>query len=42
MTLERGGRFMAHLVMVEVDDDGNSASWGEHVTDEEYNAAPTS
>jgi hypothetical protein len=23
------------------DDDGNSATWGEHVTDEEYNAAPT-
>ena len=35
-------RFMTHLAMVEVDDEGNSATWGEHVTDEEYNAAPTS
>ena len=31
-------RFMTHLAMVEVDDEGNSATWGEHVTDEEYNA----
>jgi quercetin dioxygenase-like cupin family protein len=35
-------RFMTHLAMVEVDDEGNSATWGEHVTDEEYNAAPAS
>lgn len=35
-------RFMTHLAMLEVDDEGNSATWGEHVTDEEYNAAPTS
>jgi len=28
--------------MVEVDDEGTSATWGEHVTDEEYNAAPAS
>jgi quercetin dioxygenase-like cupin family protein len=34
-------RFMTHLAMFEVDDDGNSATWGEHVTDEEYSAAPT-
>jgi hypothetical protein len=33
---------MTHLAMLEVDDEGNSAAWGEHVTDEEYNAAPTS
>jgi quercetin dioxygenase-like cupin family protein len=32
-------RFMAHLAMLEVDDQGNSATWGEHVTDEEYAAA---
>src|SRR3954454_9616537 len=31
-------RFMTHLAMVEVDDEGNAATWGEHVTDEEYNA----
>jgi quercetin dioxygenase-like cupin family protein len=33
-------RFMAHLAMVQVDDEGNSATWGEHVTDAEYAAAP--
>ena len=31
-------RFMTHLALLDVDDDGNSATWGEHVTDEEYNA----
>lgn len=34
------GRFMTHLAMLEVDDDGNAATWGAHVTDEEYGAAP--
>ena len=29
-------RFMTHLAMLEVDDEGNSATWGDHVTDEEY------
>ncbi len=33
------GRFMTHLAMMDVDDDGNNATWGEHVTDQEYNAA---
>jgi len=33
-------RFMTHIAMVEVDDAGTSATWGEHVTDEEYAAAP--
>jgi len=33
-------RFMSHISMVEVDDEGNSATWGPHVTDEEYSAAP--
>ena len=32
---------MTHLAMAEVDDDGNSATWAEHVSDEEYGAAPT-
>jgi hypothetical protein len=27
--------------MLQVDDEGNSARWGDHVTDEEYAAAPT-
>jgi quercetin dioxygenase-like cupin family protein len=33
-------RFMAHLAMLDVDEAGNNATWGEHVSDEEYNAAP--
>jgi quercetin dioxygenase-like cupin family protein len=33
-------RFMTHLAMLEVDDAGNPATWGDHVTDEEYSAAP--
>jgi quercetin dioxygenase-like cupin family protein len=31
-------RFMTHLAMLEVDESGNVADWGEHVTDEQYNA----
>jgi quercetin dioxygenase-like cupin family protein len=33
-------RLMTHLAMLEVDDEGNPATWGDHVTDEEYAAAP--
>jgi quercetin dioxygenase-like cupin family protein len=33
-------RFMTHVAMLEVDDDGNPATWGEQVTDEEYATAP--
>jgi quercetin dioxygenase-like cupin family protein len=33
-------RFMAHLAMLEVDDGGRAAAWGDHVSDEEYGAAP--
>jgi quercetin dioxygenase-like cupin family protein len=33
-------RFMTHLAMLEVDDDGNAATWGERVSEEEYAAAP--
>jgi quercetin dioxygenase-like cupin family protein len=33
-------RFMLHLAIVQVDDEGTSATWGDHVTDEEYGAAP--
>ena len=32
-------RFMTHLAMLEVDDEGNPAIWGDHVTDQEYGAA---
>lgn len=33
-------RFMTHLAMVDVDANGNAATWGDHVTDAEYAAAP--
>ena len=33
-------RLMVHVAMLDVDDDGNNATWGAHVTDEEYAAAP--
>jgi quercetin dioxygenase-like cupin family protein len=29
-------RFMTHLALVQVDDEGNNATWLDHVTDEEY------
>lgn len=32
-------RFMTHLAMLDVDESGNSATWGPHVGDEEYTAA---
>ncbi len=31
-------RFMSHLSVVQVAEDGTSATWGDHVTDEEYAA----
>ena len=33
-------RFMAHLAMLEVDEEGKTAAWGDHVSDDEYRAAP--
>jgi len=33
-------RFMTHIAMQEVDGQGSPVAWGEHVTHEEYNAAP--
>jgi quercetin dioxygenase-like cupin family protein len=35
-------RFMTHIAMQQVDDGGSAVTWGEHVSDEEYNAAPAS
>ena len=29
-------RFMSHLALLDVDDDGIPAAWGQHVTDAEY------
>jgi len=34
-------RFMTHIAMLDLDDKGNSATWGPHVTDAEYAAAPS-
>ena len=31
-----------HLAMLEVDGEGNTATWGEHVSDAEYTVAPGS
>ncbi len=33
--------FMTHLSMLELDDQGNGATWGAHVSDAEYGAPPT-
>jgi len=33
-------RFMTHIAMLQLDDAGNNATWLDHVTDEEYAAAP--
>jgi quercetin dioxygenase-like cupin family protein len=33
-------RFMTHLAMQQADDQGNAVTWGQHVTDEEYDSAP--
>jgi quercetin dioxygenase-like cupin family protein len=33
-------RFMTHIAIVDVDEEGNAATWGDHVTDEEYLAEP--
>jgi quercetin dioxygenase-like cupin family protein len=35
-------RFMTHLAIQEIDDQGSFVTWGKHVTDEEYNAARAS
>jgi quercetin dioxygenase-like cupin family protein len=33
-------RFMTHLAMQQLDEQGTAVNWAEHVTDEEYNAEP--
>jgi quercetin dioxygenase-like cupin family protein len=33
-------RFMVHVAIQEADESGSAVTWGEHVTDEEYAAAP--
>lgn len=32
-------RFMTHIAMLEVDDEGKNATWGPHLTEEEYASA---
>jgi quercetin dioxygenase-like cupin family protein len=34
-------RFVTHIAMLDVDDKGNPAIWGPHVSDQEYAAAPS-
>ncbi|HUZ86788.1 MAG TPA: cupin domain-containing protein [Candidatus Baltobacterales bacterium] len=34
-------RLMTHIAMLDVDEGGNSATWGPHVSDSEYAAAPS-
>jgi quercetin dioxygenase-like cupin family protein len=34
-------RLMTHIAIQEADDTGSPVNWGKHVTDEEYNRAPT-
>lgn len=33
-------RFMAHIAIAQVDDQGSPVTWGRHVTDEEYDQRP--
>jgi quercetin dioxygenase-like cupin family protein len=33
-------RFMAHVAMQQADDEGSTVTWGDHVSDAEYAAAP--
>jgi quercetin dioxygenase-like cupin family protein len=35
-------RLMTHIAMHQVDEQGSAVTWGEHVSDEQYGAAPTS
>jgi quercetin dioxygenase-like cupin family protein len=34
-------RFMVHIAVQQDDDSGSPVTWGRHVTDEEYAAAPS-
>src|SRR5947207_12002765 len=34
-------RFMTHIAMLDIDDKGNNATWGDQVSDGEYDAAPS-
>lgn len=34
-------RFMTHIAMLDVDEEGKTATWGPHVSEAEYGAAPS-
>ena len=34
-------RFMTHIAMLDVDDKGGNATWGDHLSEAEYTAAPS-
>jgi quercetin dioxygenase-like cupin family protein len=34
-------RFMTHIAMLDVDEKGKNATWGDHVSDDEYAVAPS-
>jgi len=34
-------RFMTHIAMIQLDEKGNNANWGDHVTEAEYAASPS-
>lgn len=34
------GRLMVHIAMQQTDESGSAVTWGRHVSDEEYDAAP--
>jgi quercetin dioxygenase-like cupin family protein len=33
-------RFMVHIAIQQVDDEGNAITWGQHVSDEDYRGGP--
>jgi hypothetical protein len=33
---------MTHIAIQEADENGSPVTWGQHVTDQQYNQAPTS
>ena len=33
-------RLMTHIAMQQIDDEGSAVAWGEHVSDDDYNAQP--
>jgi quercetin dioxygenase-like cupin family protein len=33
-------RFMVHLAMQQLDDEGNAVAWGNHVSDDDYRTEP--